>query len=83
MGDILSFDGTRHRCSAATANRYAPKNKAEIVRIVGAWYGGLTATQIARREHIGNNAVERIVRQNSRPVGVQPLAISYKLRRAA
>lgn len=83
MAEIISFDGSRHRCHAKTANRYHPANKAEIVRLVGAWYGGLTATALARRERIGLNEVERIIRQNSRPVDVTPLAIAYKLRRAA
>ena len=83
MAEITSFDGSRHRCRAKTANRYHPKNKAEITRIVGAWYGGMSGTAISRREGIKLNEVERVVRQNSRPVGVEPVQIDWRLRVAA
>lgn len=83
MADIVHFDGSRYRCRAKTANRYHPANKAEIHRVVGCWYGGMTATAISRREGIPLNAVERMVRQNSRPIDVEPLAIDRRLRRAA
>lgn len=83
MAELISFDGARNRISASTPRRYHPANRHEVTRIVRCYYGGMSGTSIARREKIGLNEVERLVRENSRPIDIKPLALDWRLRRAA
>lgn len=88
MGDFIVFDGGLNRVRFTSALRKPVQstrhfNQYDVRRIVGGFYGGLTATQLARRERVGLNTIEATIRANSRPVDVEPLPIAWGLKRAA
>ncbi len=72
MAEIIAFDGHRKRVCSSRAIPHAAENKRknqhDVSRVVANYYAGNSVTKIAHDERVGRNHVERIIRDNSRPV---------------
>jgi len=88
---VSIFDGQfmRHRRLPAMAlpqgiQRKGPKstNQYDVRRVVGSFYGGMEPLAIARHNKIHLAEFSAILREHSRPIGIDPLPIDRRLKAA-